>query len=64
MKKELIALIKQYCKLGWTFEHGSKHGKLKSPTGGLVTISTTASCPHYLKNVTHDIQRIANNRRK
>lgn len=36
--KEIDALVRRLVKMGWTFWHGGKHGRLKAPTGGLTLV--------------------------
>ncbi len=57
LPKDLTKVLQPYLDSGWLLTEGSRHYKIRSPTGALVTISHSASCPYYLKHVVGDLKR-------
>jgi len=57
LPKDLSKILQPYLDSGWIMLEGRKHYKIKSPTGALITISHSASCPYYLKHVVGDLKR-------
>lgn len=58
MQREVKQFLKPYIKEGWIASENGKHYKLTAPTGKVVTISATPSCPYYLKHALKDIEKI------
>jgi hypothetical protein len=56
--KEADAIIAPLLKCGWTLENGTKHLKLSSPRGDLITVSKTSSDIHYIDMLKRDIRRV------
>lgn len=55
--KDLNKFIVSLIKMGWCFEHGGKHGKLKSPwTGKKYPVSLTPSDRNVLKQVRRSLK--------
>lgn len=55
--KDLNKYIKELVREGWTVEH-SKHLKLRSPNGRIVSCSYSPSCPFVLQKVKSDVKRL------
>lgn len=62
LPKDLTKALKPYLNSGWVITEGRKHYKAESPTGAIVVISHTSSCPHYIKHVIADLNRVERNR--
>lgn len=53
--KELKQLIREKVREGWSWKVG-KHGKLIHPSGHVVGVSLSPSCPFFLEHVKADIK--------
>lgn len=56
--KELKKLVKELLRDGWSIESGTKHLKVRSPGGHLVSMSSSPSCGHAVTNARRDVERI------
>lgn len=58
MDKALKKYLSELVARGWTYVGQNKHIKIRSPQGRRLTLSVSPSCPHALKHVVKDVQRI------
>ena len=56
--KRLRKYVADLVRAGWTVIGQSKHFKMRSPKGSLLTMSISPSCPHVLNHVREDVRRI------
>jgi hypothetical protein len=56
--KDIRKLVKDLLREGWSIVSRSKHFKIRSPGGRLVSISSTPSCGYMVENVKRDVQKI------
>ena len=54
-------LVTRLVKEGWQLTGERKHYKLRSPTGKMLVLSKTPSCPRAIHNAERDIKRIMKN---
>lgn len=54
-------LVTRLVKEGWQLTGERKHYKLRSPTGKMLVLSKTPSCPRAYNNAERDIKRIMKN---
>jgi len=58
LPKDLSKALKPYVSRGSVIAEGRRHYKATSPTGITISISHTSSCPHYVKHVIADLNRV------
>lgn len=58
--KDIHKAIRALIRKGWSFQHGSKHGKLSTPSGSRsVTVPVTPSGRNAIKTFYGNIKRAA-----
>lgn len=62
LPKDLTKALKPYLNSGWVITEGRRHYKAIASNGAIVSISHTSSCPHYIKHVIADLNRVERNR--
>lgn len=59
-QKDINKAIKLLVQEGWSFRHGSKHGKLRTPSGNnIVTVPVTPSVRNAFKHFCGNVKRAA-----
>jgi hypothetical protein len=57
-QKDIDKAIRDLVRKGWSYRRGSKHGKLRTPSGrGIVTVSMTPSGPNAIKIFYGNVKR-------
>lgn len=60
--KELNKEVRKLVLIGSVFWRGGKHGRLRLPTGAVVTVPSTPSSPYVVKNFIGTVKRAMANR--
>lgn len=56
--KDFDLLIRQLVRKGWSFSHGTKHDKLRSPQGRMITVARSPSDHRAVHNLRRDIRQM------
>lgn len=57
--KDLDGIVRVLVRQGWTFSHGGKHGKLRTPCGKcFLTVPVSPSSRQVAKNFAGDVKRL------
>jgi hypothetical protein len=56
--KEINALVRRLIREGWSFRHGGKHGRLRTPEGkAILSVPNTPSDRRAFVNFRQDVRR-------
>lgn len=56
--KDIDKRVRALLRIGWSFTRGTKHGKLRTPSGRvIVTVSVTPSCRNALQLFNSHVRR-------
>jgi hypothetical protein len=56
--KEIDRYVHQLMGKGWCFWHGTKHGRIRSPSGKTLTVPSTPSDRRAARNFIAEVRRI------